>query len=132
MARRLAGAVILFSALVMHHDSMAQGTIPVERMPSKSVSVSHASARVEGQTLMVTGKASRWHEVHFPGHVDVTVYGPDGNVVAVDHARLPQIMSKRGGRLELPFSASFGFIPPQGSIIRVQYHPSARCKNTAM
>ncbi|HWH69273.1 MAG TPA: hypothetical protein VNT26_07795 [Candidatus Sulfotelmatobacter sp.] len=116
-------AIALWGCIAQHNTVEAKTA--VERIPTRSVSVSHAYTEVHGEKLTVTGRVSRWHRVNFPGHVDVEVYDPKGNLLSRNEARLPlQIMSKRGGRLDLPFSSTFDFVPPGGSIVRVRYHSS--------
>lgn len=90
-----------------------------------SVTVSQVKAYQEGNEFVVSGQIKRMHKVHLPGHVDLAVCGPDGTLLVQETTRIPSLMSKRRGVLQLPFRFRLDMVPPKGAKIRLEYHAPA-------
>ena len=61
------------------------------------------------------------HEVKFPGHVDVRVYGAEG-LIEEKSVVAQGLLSKRRGARNLPFSVTFDLNPDAIKKITVKYH----------
>jgi len=90
-----------------------------------SVTVSQARAYRDGDEFVISGRVKRLHEIHMPGHVDLAICAPDGDVFIQETTRVPSLNSKRKGFLELPFRFRLQTIPPDGSRVKLQYHAPA-------
>lgn len=93
--------------------------------PMTSVAVSTAQTYQDGESFVVSGRVKRMHEIQLPGHVDLAICTPDGTLVAQETKRIPNLASKRGGVQEWPFRFQLPLTPPEGAIIRLQYHAPA-------
>ncbi len=93
--------------------------------PMTSVAVSTAQTYQDGESIVVSGRVKRMHEIQLPGHVDLAICTPDGTLVAQETKRIPNLASKRGGVQEWPFRFQLPLTPPEGAIIRLQYHAPA-------
>ncbi|MGE4545636.1 MAG: hypothetical protein AB7D06_16210 [Pedobacter sp.] len=92
---------------------------------ASSVSVLRARAFAKGDDLVVAGTVKRPHELQMPGHLDLMVCTADGGLVGHETTRVVGLSSNRKGMLELPFHFSVDGLPPEGSYLRLRYHPSA-------
>jgi len=127
MKKMVIWAIAVWGGILAPQASWAEKAFIIEKISTTGASVSHAEAYTRGTNLVVAGKVSRWHKVSVPGHVDVVIYDAHGALLGVSKKSLPGIMSRRKGRLDFAFSASFDFIPPAGAFIQVQYHWRPSC-----
>lgn len=93
--------------------------------PMTPVAVSTAQTYQDGESFVVSGRVKRMHETQLPGHVDLAICTPDGTLLAQETKRVPNLASKRGGVQEWPFRFQLPLTPPEGAIIRLQYHAPA-------
>ncbi len=96
--------------------------LAIERIATASAMVSQATAYREGENLIVVGKLRRTHETGLAGHVDVTLWGPEG-FLAGTTVRIPGLDNKRGGMMDLPFTARLDAVPSTGTRLSLRYHP---------
>jgi len=103
-------------------DLIREGKYSVEELNTREVDVKETTVYVEHNRFIVTGSLYRAVlSSYLPGHVDVAVFGSDGNIIeytSVPHS-VPFITNKR--RISY-FEAKFLRIPPEGSSIRVGFH----------
>ncbi len=125
---------LTLSGCVTHHPvSTAEPWVSMDYSPEysavlsskTSVTVSQARVYQDGDEFVVSGKVKRMHEIQLPGHVDLAICDSDGTLLIQKTTRIPSLASNRKGVLELPFRFRLGFVPPEGSKIRLQYHPPA-------
>jgi hypothetical protein len=92
---------------------------------ASSVNVSHAQAYAKGDDLMVAGKVKRPHKVQLPGHLDLMVCTPEGDLLRHETTRVKGLSSHRKGMQELPFFFRLDGLPPEGSLLGLRYHAPA-------
>ena len=79
------------------------------------------SVHEEHDRLIVFGTARpRWADLQIRGHVDITVTGPDGTILDVQH--VPYRDKTPGKRPSARFRVIFPTVPPPGSVISVHHH----------
>lgn len=105
-------------------DLVRDGVVDIERESSRYTMVTLVSAMQEGHDLLVRGEVRRRHggRSPIPGHIDVQIIGPDGDVLADTsigyHRRSAKWRSAS-------FYTRLETVPPPGSTIRV-LHDEAR------
>jgi hypothetical protein len=102
-------------------DLVEQGEAKVEYIPSRYAHIHRVSVYQEEKTLLISGELhGRFHRKDFvPGHVDIEVISPDGDILQKGSTRYHRI----GRTKSLKFSIQFPDTIPQGSRIRVVHHP---------
>lgn len=95
--------------------------VEVEIISTSIASISRADAYPENGRLVVTGRLRRMHEVKFPGHVDIAVYGPEGDLLERKSVSVQGLSSKRKGAMDLPFRTGFELCAPPGSKVVMKY-----------
>ena len=101
------------------------GTVTLERIPSKGYYVSHLEVYQNGNELVLHGNVKRRaHSYAVNGHVDIAIVSPDGdNLEEISTHHTPRIIPSRLMRKRRAyFYVSMSTVPPVGSIVRVAYH----------
>ena len=97
----------------------------LERMPSESVLVSEVHAVRDGDGMLIYGKVKRAADNCCDaarGHVNITVVGPDGEVVDVVSVRYsPRNIPKTRSRSSR-FIARLPYVVPSNFPLRISYH----------
>ena len=126
--------VVLAGCSVPRSDSAVSNRVSLDyssagysviRAPMGSVTISKAQTYQDGENFIVSGQVRMMHEIQLPGHVDLAICASEGTLLAQDTTRVPGLVSKRGGAQELPFRFQLPLSPPEGAIIRLQYHAPA-------
>lgn len=105
--------------------------LSITTLPGVAADVRDIAVRQEGSQVTVRGSVVKLHDFKLPGHVDVVVFGPGGEVVEQARGTITGHASKRGGLRAAKFHAPLQAAPPAGGEIRVRYHAvGARdCRN---
>ena len=90
---------------------------------SKSIYVSSATASSQNNTLVVQGtvKPHSAGQGRIRGHVDISVIGPDGKLLA-EESVFPRLGATHGNARSSRFIAYLDLVPPPGSIVEVTAH----------
>jgi len=113
--------LVLTGCVAMSPERTKPTGITVATVPTANASVVKAEIYVEGDRLVVTGFLRRMHEVNLPGHVDISICTPE-MLLERKSVKVSGLSSKKSGAMNLPFTASFGLIPPAGAKVTVKYH----------
>lgn len=115
------GVLLLAGCAKARHDLAEAGRYSLQIEPGTVSVVTTATVFREQETLVVAGKVKKLHEFHLPGKVHVLIYDPSGEFFAEAEPTITNYASKKGGMKTALFSTRFSQIPPEGSIIRLQY-----------
>lgn len=99
---------------------VAAKQVAVDTQSSGGVHVSRVDVYQDGETLLVEGllRRSPALKTRSVGHVDVSVVGPDGSMLAKKSLRrIWRHCSSSTG-----FAAKLALVPPEGSTVRVSVH----------
>lgn len=103
----------------------AKGTLAMKILPAVDVRIVQASARQDGEYLVVDGQVKRKkvHARKFPrGHIDIAILDEDGSTIDKTFTRIsPEILPRIDG-MKSTFLARIPLVPPQGSVVRVNFH----------
>ncbi|MBI5557443.1 MAG: hypothetical protein HY885_07370 [Deltaproteobacteria bacterium] len=90
---------------------------------SKSIYVSSATASRQNNTLVVQGtvKPHSAGQGRIRGHVDISVIGPDGKLLA-EESVLPRSGATHSNARSSRFIAYLELVPPPGSIVEITAH----------
>lgn len=103
----------------------APGTLAVKILPAVDVRIVQTSARQEGEYLVVDGqiKRKKVHARKFPrGHIDIAILDEDGSTIDKTFTKIsPEILPRIDG-MKSTFLARIPLVPPQGSVVRVNFH----------
>ena len=104
-----------------------QGIITLEIKNTSRVSISSATVYRENNQIVVRGKAHYPLNVSrslFPGHVDITIVPPKGEIIKRTDVRLiPESIPENDHGAY--FISRFSIDPPRGTIINLVYHDGA-------
>jgi hypothetical protein len=102
------------------------GSVSIESVDSQRTKVYQTNARQDGSDLVVTGRLRRrgTQAIVGGGHVDITVVGPDGKVIAEGSTWYSPSRITRGR--SATFTKRFPAMAPEGSVIHVVHHPQGR------
>jgi hypothetical protein len=108
-----------------------RGTVTLERVNARNISVSRAYAFQDGDQLEISGNVKRLSSsISNGGHVDIAIVSPEGETLEqVSTCYIPRIIRRRGSR-EAFFSLRLPIIPPEGSMVRVAYHKPDKSKQS--
>jgi hypothetical protein len=114
-----------------------KGDVTIHLVPTKNVSVKTLHVYQNGDDVQTSGIVTRDHFFRRPesGHVDITVYGPDGTIIRnLTTSYTPRRSGRRRGRQSY-FSVKLReFRLSQGSFIKAAYHKGvvqSECLNGA-
>lgn len=102
------------------------GSVRVEREVPETVRLPKLEIYEEDGQMVVYGLAGRSMAAteSIVGHVDIIVTGPDAAVIYTASTKhFPRRLPMKKSR-ESNFSVRFPSVPPQGSTVRVIYHPT--------
>jgi len=106
-------------------SSPKPGMLAVKILPALDVQIVQASARQEGDYLMVNGqiKRKKVHARKFPrGHIDIALLDADGKTIYKTFTKYsPEILPRLHG-VKSYFSAKIAAVPPPGSLVVVKFH----------
>jgi hypothetical protein len=103
--------------------------VTVERMATRGhVEIGKVYVYQEEGDLVVTGRVKRksMNLRSARGHMDVAVISPSGRVIETESvAQMPEVigMTRRTRREGSHFEARFLLVPPEGSTVRIAFHP---------
>ncbi len=110
-------------------------TVPVEiaRNGSGRIAVAHARADRDRKDLLVSGSARPRAGEEWRDHVDVSVIGPDRQILDTAVAKFSYTgsRSRLSGLSRSRYAVSLPGVPPKGSVVLVSYHADSihRCPN---
>lgn len=119
--------VVVFGGCVSRMPNLVeQGVISLEKVnPPKVLRISYVDIDRGGEGMRISGRVKRqgtYLPFFYSGHIDVTVIGLDGVVLAkVGTPYFPRrVPIKRGGYSN--FKISIPIDPSPGTTVRVEYH----------
>ncbi|MBW1852732.1 MAG: hypothetical protein JRJ15_15185 [Deltaproteobacteria bacterium] len=108
---------------------LKDGTIKLERVPSRGYYISSVYVNQNGDELVITGRVKRRSRAGSgSGHVDIAVVSADGDVLEqISTLYKPRIiLTRKMHTRESYFEARLPTIPPMGSKVRVAYHRDSK------
>jgi hypothetical protein len=114
-------------------DLVKTGTVSINTQAPEDLQLS-ASAYIEDRTFVISGNArgGSGAPLPLPGHVDIVVMGPDGQVLATQHVPYQVVPMPRQLRgWYATFRATFATVPPAGAVITLQHHLGAHNSGAA-
>lgn len=115
----LAGSfVALLVGCAPHRDLIGAGQLRLEQVPPSDGSLQSVCAHERGEGLAVSGT---WRHRPLHGHVDVTLFSPEGEVLAETRTRLVMPVHRQH-RHPTRFYTQLDVVPPPGSTLRVVRH----------
>ncbi len=124
-AALFSGLLLLAGCTTARQDLADAGKYSLQIEPGTVSVVTTAEVFHDKETLVVAGKVKKLHEFHLPGKVHILIYDPSGEFFAEAHPTITNHASKKGGMKTARFSTQIPRIPPDGSIIRLQYFDAA-------
>ncbi len=89
----------------------------------KDIKITTMEISVNDGKFMVTGKLKRAITSRsYPGHVDVSIIGPDGSVLDQISVKNKMPFIGRSKRKNSSFRAEFSQIPPEGATVKISFH----------
>jgi hypothetical protein len=121
----IAGAFILPACTVKPTPPSFPGSLTMKISPATDVHIVHASARQDGENVVVEGQITRKKiggRGIVKGHVDIEIIDNEGKAirqVVTDFS--PRIVPKFSG-MKSTFSTKIPIIAPPGSVVSVRFH----------
>jgi hypothetical protein len=106
----LAG-ILLLAGCSIQTNSVQNSAVPIERINSRSVTITHAQLQVEDNKLILRGEISNRFPTHapMPGHLQIELISRNGNIFkqATIAYRRPNIKANTARfQLDIPFALS--------------------------
>lgn len=116
-------AVILFACAAGKVNLVERGTVVIERVPSRNISVAEVYAYQYEDSMVIQGKVKRQYSSgYIGGHVDIAIISPKGDILVQGSTFFLPRGRKQKRKREASFSVRISSPPPRGSTIRVAYH----------
>lgn len=119
------GSVLFALGCAQNRVSLvASNTVSVEQKSTDHVYFPWIDVFQEDGTATVKGtiRQRRMHRHPMSGHIDVLLIAPDGQVIEQAQVTIrPRRLSLRGPK-EAHFEVPLSIVPPEGAVVRVQYH----------
>lgn len=117
-------SLLFFLGCVQHRvDLKATEAIELKVTAPKDLNL-RTSVFGDDGNLVVLGRVSRGalDRRQIPGHIDVVISSPQGEVVSTLKATFRDLPTWRHGPSPVAFRAEFPGLPPEGSLVQVTYH----------
>ena len=111
---------------------LKDGTVELERIPSKGYYISYVNIYQNRDALVVYGHVKRRSRVgDSSGHVDIAIVSPNGKVLEqISTLYKPRIiLTRKMHTRKSTFEVRLPTIPPAGSLVRVAYHRDSKPVN---
>ena len=112
---------------------VSNGTVTLERVPTKGLYVSSAEVFQKGEDVIVSGRVTcrNRNQSSVMGHIDITLLSSDGKVIKQTYSSHAPKRIPNTRNMSASFTKSLGVMPPKNSIIRVKYHKerNSKCKD---
>jgi len=116
-------AGILFGCAAGKVNLVEQGTVVIERVPSRNISVAEVYAYQYEDSMVIQGKVKRQYSSgYIGGHVDIAIISPKGDILEQESTFFLPRGRKQKRKREASFSVRISSPPPRGSTIRAAYH----------
>lgn len=120
----IASAFSLSACAMTPMPSLAPDTLAVNILPATDVKIAQASARQDGENVVVDGHIGRkLHRRMIPnGHIDIEIIDETGRTIhQTSTSYRPEIIPRAEGRMS-SFMARVPVKAPQGSLVNVKFH----------
>ena len=100
-----------------------EGVFGVEEASPAGIEIAETNVYRDNGGLLVTGRLLRtYRSKSYPGHVDIAIVTPSGDVVGTASVKNRMPFIGRSKRKTSSFRAKFTTVPPEGSTIHVRFH----------
>ena len=117
-------ALALASCGVHRIDLAESNIVKLEQVGSEGLDIDTSIFENDGD-LVISGRMKRGplDQRPIPGHIDIAIVAPSGEVLASIQVNLEKLRGRRHGSDLILFRTEISGVPPQNSVVRVNYHP---------